>query len=99
MVKKKNEQRIMKEKQEKAIFLFFLNYEYEEDFPLFLVYLREKLGIDVGEPEELVYLLVAESKMKGIQLTAAYGTDSGCYLVLDPDMDALADEIIMKCTS
>lgn len=78
-------------------FISFLDYEEEADFDAFLVFISGKLNVPIPETRQSPYSVIAEFGYCETLLTAAYGSDAGCYLRIPPESQLSAGEIIEKC--
>jgi hypothetical protein len=78
-------------------FISFLDYEEEDDFEAFLAFVSDKLGVPVPEARLSPYSVFTELSYSGSILTAACGSDAGCYLRIPPESQLSADEIVEKC--
>jgi hypothetical protein len=82
---------------ENGTFISFLDYESEDDFETFLAFISGKLGVPIPETSLSPYSIFAELKYSETPLTAAYGSDAGCYLRIPPESQLCAREIVEKC--
>lgn len=90
--------KIIKHQKENGIFLFFIDYENEDDFPEFLEMLKIKLGANVKNVEVIVYCIAAQIIINNVEVIGFFRDDVGCYLKLDVNETSFADEIIAKCS-
>lgn len=90
--------KIIKFIEENGIFIVFGDYSNEEDFPLFLKFIEEKLGVTVEPLEEIVYLIIAEFQLDNHKLKAIFDDQFGSMIKVESNHEILADEIIKKCT-
>lgn len=67
-------------KEDKGLFIFFLDYEGEENFEGFLTFLTDEFGMITGEINVYPYNLYADVIYKGIQISATSDDAVGCYL-------------------
>lgn len=82
---------------ENGTFISFLDYEEEDDFEAFLAFVAGKLGVPIPETRRSPYSVIAELRYSETPLTAACGSDAGCYLCIPPESQLSAGEIIEKC--
>jgi hypothetical protein len=82
---------------ENGTFISFFDYEEEKDFEAFLAFVSRKLGIETPEINQSPYSIFAELQYVETSLTAAYGSDAGCYLRIPQQSQLSAGEIVEKC--
>lgn len=85
--------------EENGIFISFCGYTFEDDFPAFLDFLKEKLCVtDVGQTQVIIYLIITELLVDNKIIRAVFDEQLGCMIRLEPDWNDFADEIVKRCT-
>ena len=97
MVIKSNYKKVSILEKSNGIFVVFNDFDRKEDFPLFLDFLKQKLGTEISEPTQYPYSLASEFLVDGEKAIAMFHDDLGCCARVDPGKQELANHIINGC--
>ena len=89
--------RIFKLEKINGIFIVFCDYEQEENFLFFLVFLTKKLKVSIPEPTHYPYSIASEFTFHEELITASFSKVIGCFLRVKQTKQLLADELISLC--
>jgi hypothetical protein len=84
-------------KKENGTFIFFNDYEYEDDFLPFLDFLRLKLNVAISLPSQLPYSPVVEFAVGDERATAMFYDGVGCCICVPPEHGEFASFIVQAC--
>ena len=82
-------------RKDNGTFIFFRDYQNEEDLEAFLAFVCGRLGVEVPPEHVIVYAWIAEFEYADTVLTASW--DYVCYLHIPPESKLTAETIIEKC--
>lgn len=78
-----------------GIFLFFLDFDDEDQFPDFLNFLSAKANVKLGKPLQGPYSISASLEMSGVMGTAMW--HDGCAVRFDLKNESIAFHLAESC--